>query len=275
MATTNTATSTPTATTSSTVLDKTLAAASNTITVPKLNDDNWRTWSRIMKEVLTGRGLWPLVKDGTLAQPNDDAWIRANSVAMSILLTAMDADQLPDLGNTDVAHEAWANLSSARASKSAQAQLNNLTGLFSLTYTGGSVTKFAHHLHQLFLVVNEAGSNLSELVGIGLLIQKLPENFSALIRQCTVVNSAITIKEAISKIAMEEQRLIYADITEKHQPIAMSNYASPSFNRDCKPQCDHSRHSGGARACWQLHPELRQKNRVTSRPAFNNLAWAC
>jgi hypothetical protein len=274
--------------------DKVLATQAS-ITIPKLNDNNWRAWSRIMREFFIGRGLWQLVQDGTRAQPEDEGWVRANAVAMSFLLTSVDMDQIPDLGTTDIAHEAWANLVSKRASKDTQAKLNNLQALFSLTYTEGTVTKFVAQFHQQFLIVNEAGANVSELVGISLLTQKLPDNYGSMIRQHTIVNPDLSIKEAINKIALEEQRLMYVVNNSDAHPVAMSNYAStrrphssvnkdnsptsaPSlpvvrglpFNRALKPQpqCDHTRHNGGAAGCWHLHPELRPHHANTAEAVW-------
>jgi hypothetical protein len=148
-----------------------------------------------MVEALRSRGVSLLVKDASLAQPNDAAWCRSNSIAMMMLLTSVS--EVADLGDKDVAHEAWANLNSMRASRSIQGQLNNLTALFALTYTSGGVVKYAQQLH-LILAVNEAGMSMPELVGIGLLVERLPEPFSGIIRHAIA---------ATASIATEEQRL--------------------------------------------------------------------
>ena len=246
--------------------------ANTAISIPKLTDNNWRYWERVIRTVLEGREFWDVVTKDT-PQPNDKDWSKKNNTAMSILLTSLEEDQLPYLGDTDVAKEAWKNLTDARAPKTAQSQLNHLSTLLTMRPTSAeNITKFANQFNQEFLALKEAGVALPELVGIGILMHKLPKPYETLLQTLIITNTSLTVKGTINYISTEEQRQAHhKEDADGHMHMEMANFSKSTSSAIRKP-CDHSRHSGGADNCWQLHPELQKKrgNYNNKRGPFNS-----
>ena len=85
------------------------------VKVPKLTEENYRTWSKIMKNNLIGKKLWSIVIGRIVCpdetRPSDlEAWEFNNATAMTYIMTAVDDRQLQHIIRLDTANDQWETL---------------------------------------------------------------------------------------------------------------------------------------------------------------------
>ena len=143
-----------------------------------MTDNNWRYWERVIRTVLEGRELSNMVTKDT-PQPNDKDSSK-NNTAMSILLTSLEEDQLPYLGDTDVAKEPWKNLTKRQGTEDCYTypsdRFSDSSHVMRPTSARPSPSSPINS-NRNFFTLKEAGVAFAELVGIGILLHKLPKPY--------------------------------------------------------------------------------------------------
>jgi transposase InsO family protein len=173
------------------------------LTIEKLGEDNFETWSFYVEAALDAKDLWKVIVPGT--EPDD----AANRKALNFIRLHIKPMYISDLRGCTTAKEAWEKLKSMHASKNKARRLNAMRELNNLRMnTGESITKYFARANGLKDMVIGAGSSVTDEDFCLRVLNGLPAEYDMVATALTVSAATLDLTVMRSTLLQMEQKLM-------------------------------------------------------------------
>src|SRR5947199_5627870 len=260
---------------------------SDTYHVPKLTEENYRSWAQQLRWILDEKELLDIV-DGTEPKPipNRDPveaakpvvqgefekalslWNRKMKKARSLIGASVSSSVMTYIEGMDDPAKMWEELENRYNPKS-QATLLQVVREFMLAQKDDSIN-MEHHLQRVQRLkrqVEEQGEKISDTISNSVLLNSVPDDYKITV---SILESQdnLTPTIIINRL-LKETRKIYANgSSESDVRVALYTSLSGKSDRNSKSGNDSKRNlkctgcdkDGHVEAdCWTKHPEKRPK----------------
>ena len=173
------------------------------VSIPKLNEDNYATWSTRMRFLLISKGLWEAVQppaSATGPHPQD-------SKALGLIGLAVEDQFLPTVGASTTAKAAWDALTSIYVSRGNACILVLKRQLNSLRMQDSEpVTKYVARAQALRDQLAAIGHAVTDMDVVLAVLNGLPEKYYTLVTLIENTTPMPNLGEVLSKLLVVEQR---------------------------------------------------------------------
>ena len=240
------------------------------VSIPKLSDDNYATWSTRMRFLLISKGLWTAVSPPattTTAHPDDHK-------ALALIGLAVEDQYLPTVGECTTAQAAWDALAAIYRSRSNARVLTLKRQLASMSLQAAEpLTKYISRAQALRDQLAAIGHAVNEADLVLAVLNGLPKQYETIITVIENTDPMPNLSEVLSKLLLVEQRSP-AGASPKSETALYTQIKKPTsagFHRETRT-CHYCKKKGHLIAdCYKKKAADRRQE---GRPAHQQQAIA-
>jgi transposase InsO family protein len=215
------------------------------VTIPKLDVDNYATWSVQMKFLLITKGLWGTTQS-VLPEDASAAMKETDQKALAIIGLCVKECHLPTLAACETAKEAWDALQAVYEAKSNARRLQLRRELTTLRKEQEEpLTKYVARARAIRDQLKSIGAQLSDDDIVMAVLAGLPPEYDTLVTVLTASDGKLDLDRVFAKLLQVEQR--QTDSAERE-------YTSAYFSKGGRPgkprPQDRRQPTAGGKECY-------------------------
>lgn len=175
----------------------------------RLSYDNYETWKRRARQVLTREGLWSYVdggdeKDETKKTPE---WAAKNDLALQTIGYLVETPLLREIENAVTAKEAWEMLRKYFVKDSSIGKVALIKKLSKMELVeGGDMREYLQSMEDIFEKLSNVGCDMHEDIQASFVLANLPESYDNTVSAIHGRMDVLSMKFVKTKLMEEYQR---------------------------------------------------------------------
>lgn len=227
----------------------------------RLNNGNYLTWSIKMKMVLIREDCWQVVKDEVPLLVDAEDVERLNDKALSLIVLAVDNDQLVHVRNCETGREAWLALKVYHQQATVGHKIRIMKRLFRSQLTkGGSIKEHLRMISEGLDELADIGSPLDDGIAVSVILASLNDDYDGIITAMEAWDEVrLTLGNVKAKLIEEY---------EKKNEKTVDDVAMVTTNKKDEKYGFDGKGYGGYENRYDRY-EGRYDNRYDNRGCFN------
>lgn len=204
----------------------------------RLTYDNYETWKRRARQVLTREGLWRYVAEEVPAlKDRSEDWITKNDLTLQTIGYLVEDPQMQLIKDAMTAQEAWAMLKKYYVKDSSVGKVALLKKLSKLELAeGGDMRQYLADMEELFEKLENTGANFEEDIKAAFMLAGLPESYDSTVSSIQGRMEVFTVNFVKTKLLEEFGRRENKAYPEDKAMIVRKMHSNPR-NFEVKRTC--------------------------------------
>lgn len=238
------------------------------ITIEKLRDNNFHTWKKRIRFVLSFRELDDYLDDDSPATTSNEyaSWCKKDKKAQAIIGLSLSDDHLEQVQHAETAKEMWKLICDIFEKHTLLNKLSARRRFYTASMNEGEkVLAFAARIRQLAATLKSMGVKIDDQEMAMAFLCGLPDRFDGLISALDALaddSKTFTFQFVVSRCQQEEQRHAQRD-----QDTAQKTETAALLAARTRPKgdCEHCGKHNDSSRCYFKYPHLAPPNHPARR----------